>query len=337
MGAETSRRSEPAMDEFLELGTFDERAGAVARATGRGAPRLWVPEAANDVFVTCASLAHLVGEAELASGIAIAFARSPMVTAYAAWHVNELARGRFVLGLGPQVKANITRRYGMPWSSPAARMSEYVQAAVRSGARGRTARRCIPRRVLRAHAHATPVRSRPLPLRRAADRRRRRGPTDAPGRWGGRRWRDHPQPADRTHDRVDHAAGAQPGLRARQFDRSSFEITNEVMVASGDTPAESSAACEAAKAAIACYGSTPAYSRVLEAENLGGLHAQLRVASQEGRWAEMGSMISDDVLGALRGDGQPGRGARSRGGAVGVGRPRDHPSTVRSDMNEISL
>ena len=65
---------------------------------------------------------------ELGTSVAIAFSRSPMETAQTAWDLQDLSEGRFVLGLGTQVKAHITRRFSMPWDRPAARLREYILA-----------------------------------------------------------------------------------------------------------------------------------------------------------------------------------------------------------------
>ena len=62
------------------------------------------------------------------TSIAVAFARSPMTMAQIAWDLNQLSNGRFVLGLGSQIKPHITKRFSMPWSHPAARMRELILA-----------------------------------------------------------------------------------------------------------------------------------------------------------------------------------------------------------------
>src|SRR3954463_1341224 len=93
-----------------------------------GVRGLFVAEAAHDPFVSLAPAATSTRKIELGTSIALAFARTPMAMAYSAYDVHRLSRGRLVLGLGPQIKPHITRRYGMPWSHPADRMREYVAA-----------------------------------------------------------------------------------------------------------------------------------------------------------------------------------------------------------------
>ena len=87
-----------------------------------------VPETQHDPFVALALAARATERITLTSGIAVAFARNPMTTAMAANDIQTISQGRFVLGLGSQVKAHIERRFSMPWSHPAARMQEYVEA-----------------------------------------------------------------------------------------------------------------------------------------------------------------------------------------------------------------
>ena len=92
-----------------------------------GYDRLFVAEAAVDPFLPLA-LAAGAADVHLGTSITVAFARNPMTTALSAHNLQTLTEGRFVLGLGSQVQAHITRRYSMPWSRPAARMRDFVLA-----------------------------------------------------------------------------------------------------------------------------------------------------------------------------------------------------------------
>ena len=99
-----------------------ERLAVLAReAERRGhAGGLFVPEGAHDPYIDLAVAATVSDRVTLGTGIAVAFARTPMATAYSAWDVQRLSHGRFILGLGTQIKPHITRRFSMPWSAPAA-------------------------------------------------------------------------------------------------------------------------------------------------------------------------------------------------------------------------
>jgi probable F420-dependent oxidoreductase len=102
--------------------------GDVARLEMLGIDGVWVTETVRDPFLVLAGVAAATKSVRLATGVAIALARSPMTTALSAHDLQRSSHGRFSLGLGSQVKAHITRRFSMPWSEPAARMREYVLA-----------------------------------------------------------------------------------------------------------------------------------------------------------------------------------------------------------------
>src|SRR5271157_1443182 len=85
-------------------------------------------EVQHDPFLILAVAAQEPSTVELGTGIALAFTRSPVATAYTAWDLQRMSGGRLVLGLGSQVKGHVTRRFGMPWSKPAQRMKDYVGA-----------------------------------------------------------------------------------------------------------------------------------------------------------------------------------------------------------------
>ena len=87
-----------------------------------------VPEAVHDGLLAAHAALDATEHLKVATSVLVAFPRSPMATAVAAWDLQEASGGRFVLGLGPQVRGNIVKRYSTPWSAPAPRMREYVNA-----------------------------------------------------------------------------------------------------------------------------------------------------------------------------------------------------------------
>src|SRR5580698_4602889 len=101
--------------------------GADARALEKaGYDGAWSDETGHDPLLTVAGAATTTTTLQLGTGIVVAFARSPMITATMANDVQLLSKGRLLLGLGSQIKPHIEKRYSMPWSSPAARMREYI-------------------------------------------------------------------------------------------------------------------------------------------------------------------------------------------------------------------
>src|SRR5204863_4360583 len=89
---------------------------------------VWTAETQHDPFLPLATAAVSTSRVTLRTGIATAFTRSPMVTAMAAWDLQRASRGRFVLGLGTQVRAHNVRRFSVPWEAPAPRLRELVEA-----------------------------------------------------------------------------------------------------------------------------------------------------------------------------------------------------------------
>lgn len=103
----------------------------------------WMPEGARSPFTLCAAASLASGPLTLGTGISVAFARSPMVLAQEAWTLAEATRGRFIVGLGTQVRAHVERRYSSAFTHPGPRMAEYVAStrAIFSAFRGESALR----------------------------------------------------------------------------------------------------------------------------------------------------------------------------------------------------
>lgn len=119
---------------FRVFATMDQRMplAAVAdharRAEALGYDGLNVPEAVHDGLATAAIALQATGKIQVATSVLVAFPRSPMTVAHAAWDLQAFSGGRFELGLGSQVRGNIVGRYSTPWSAPVPRMREYVQS-----------------------------------------------------------------------------------------------------------------------------------------------------------------------------------------------------------------
>ena len=110
-------------------GKYLKRISTTAKsAESLGFDGLWTSETKHDSFLPLAIAADATENIKLGTSVAIAFSRSPMVVAQAAWDLQDLSDGRFILGLGTQVRAHIERRFSMPWGRPVARLREYVMA-----------------------------------------------------------------------------------------------------------------------------------------------------------------------------------------------------------------
>ena len=100
----------------------------VREADALGYDTILAVETQHDPYLELAIAAQEPSKIELATGIALAYTKSPVATAYTAWDLQRMSGGRLNLGLGSQVKGHVTRRFGMPWSKPAQRMKDYVGA-----------------------------------------------------------------------------------------------------------------------------------------------------------------------------------------------------------------
>ncbi|NNL65171.1 MAG: LLM class flavin-dependent oxidoreductase, partial [Myxococcales bacterium] len=116
------------MDASLMAGEIASSGEVAAGLERQGYAAAWSFEGPHDPFFPLVLAARETQTIELGTSIAVAFARNPMICAQIAWDLQTLSRGRFILGLGTQVKPHIVKRFSQPWSRPAARMREFVQA-----------------------------------------------------------------------------------------------------------------------------------------------------------------------------------------------------------------
>jgi alkanesulfonate monooxygenase SsuD/methylene tetrahydromethanopterin reductase-like flavin-dependent oxidoreductase (luciferase family) len=116
------------VDTGIMAGALEDIATRARELEDIGYDGLLTAETASDPFLPLVIAAEHTERIELGTGIAVAFARTPMLTAYTANDLQRHSKGRFFLGLGSQIKPHIERRFSMPWSHPAPRMREYILA-----------------------------------------------------------------------------------------------------------------------------------------------------------------------------------------------------------------
>ncbi|EFQ82311.1 putative F420-dependent oxidoreductase, MSMEG_2256 family [Aeromicrobium marinum DSM 15272] len=256
---------------------------------------LFVPEGHHDPFITLAMAAANTRTLEIGSGIALAFARTPMSMAYSAYDLHQLAGGRSILGLGSQIKAHITRRYDMPWSEPAKRMAEYVEALRAIWNCWQTGEALDFRGDFYSHTLMPPLFN-PGPLG-----------FDSPRVWiaavGPLMVRTAGTVGDGIicHPLISRRYLAEvmvPQLTEARSGRPdhSFATTTMAMVATGHTEEALAAAIAGTRKQIGFYASTPAYRPVLDHHGWGDLHEEANTFSKTGRWAELADLIDDEVL-----------------------------------------
>jgi probable F420-dependent oxidoreductase len=276
-----------------------EKIAALAReAEQRGHVRgLFVAEAAHDPFIALTLASTATERIELGTSIAVAFARTPMELAYSAYDLQRLTGGRLVLGLGSQIKPHITRRYAMPWSEPASRMREYVEALRAIFTSWQTGE---PLAFLGRHYQHTLMRALFSP-----------GPLEVPSPriWlaavGPRMVETAGTVADGIicHPLLSRSYLADvlaPGVGAARAAAGRagqpFDFSTLVMVATGRTEEALAAAVTGVRQQIGFYASTPAYAPVLVHLGWGELHREAHRLTQQDRWGELADLVDDEVL-----------------------------------------
>ena len=116
------------VDTILSAAEWAALPQQARRLEEAGYDAVWTAEVSHDPFLPLGVVAAATTRIAMGTAIAVAFARSPMTTAYIANDLQAVSRGRFILGLGSQIKAHITRRFSMPWGKPAPQMREYILA-----------------------------------------------------------------------------------------------------------------------------------------------------------------------------------------------------------------
>ncbi len=272
-------------------------ASTAAAAEAEGYNGMWAAETDHDPFVACTLAAASTETMEIGTSIAIAFARSPMTLASTANDLQVLSEGRFVLGLGSQIKPHIERRFSMPWSRPAARMREFVLALRAIWDAWENGSNLDFRGDFYTHTLMTPMFD-PGPHGFGPPKVFLAGVgplmTEVAGEVADgfichgfsteRYFREHTLPA------------LERGRAKAGKTMHGFEIVAPGFVATGTNDASLASAVSATRSQMAFYGSTPAYKPVLDLHGWGDLQPELNAMSKRGEWVEMGALITDEIL-----------------------------------------
>ncbi len=243
---------------------------------------------------------------EVGTGVAIAFARTPMTVAHLAHDLQQFSGGRFWLGLGSQIKPHIEARFSMPWSKPVGRMKEFV-GALRAIWRAWNENEKLDFRgehythtLMPPLFNPGPAVGGPPPIYLGGV-----GPrmTEAAGEVADGMLL-HPFHTERSLETVMWP-NLRRGLETSNRQLSDFAICAQAMVATGKDEAGIEAAKAMTRNQIAFYASTPAYRSVLDAEGYGELQPELRELTKQGRWHEMAGLIDDELLGRVAAIGTP--------------------------------
>ena len=263
------------------------------RSADAGFSGLVITESGRTAYLACAAAALSGADLDIATGVAVAFPRSPMVTASTAWELADASNGRFRLGIGPQVRAHVERRYSSTFDPPGPRMKEYVLAlrAIYRAFRGEEPLHFegkyynlsllpamwSPGRLSCAEPAIDVAAVNPWMLRMAG--------ADADG--------VHVHPLNTP---TYYRETLLPNLAASGRDLSNFAVFVPLFTAVGDTDEEQARGREASRSMVSFYGSTPNYAFIFDQLGFEGTTDKLRAAQKAGDLAGMAAVISDDLL-----------------------------------------
>jgi probable F420-dependent oxidoreductase len=266
---------------------------AIARAADEiGFDALWTQETQHDPFLPCALIAEHTTRLQFGTAVAVSFARSPANIAYTAWDLADQSNGRFMLGLGTQVKAHIERRFGQPWpESVTGKLREQIQVirafwdcwqnGTKLNYRGEYYKITLMSPFFNAGAIENPN----IPIYVA-------GVNTGLARLAGELcegFHTHPFHSVRYLREVIIPA-IEEGAKRESRKREDVAVSIAAFIAT--TPEE----MNFAQAQISFYASTPSYRPVMDLHGWAGVAEKLSSHAAKGEWAEMPMLITDEML-----------------------------------------
>jgi probable F420-dependent oxidoreductase len=278
-------------------GSLGEAGSAARQAESAGYDGLWSAETAHDPFFPLLLAAEHTDRVQLGTGIAVAFARSPMNMAQIAYDLQAASEGRFLLGLGSQIKPHITKRFSMEWSHPAPRMREYILAMRAIWDCWDSGTKLDFHGDFYTHTLMTPFFN-PGPNPHGVAKVFLAGVGELMTEVAGEvcdGFLCHGFTTERYLREVTVPALERGRAKAgRSMD--DLEISGPAFVVTGANEQEMADSAVGVRRQIAFYGSTPAYRGVLELHGWGELQTELNAMSKQGAWVEMGTLIDDEML-----------------------------------------
>jgi probable F420-dependent oxidoreductase len=276
---------------------LDQAVGSAKDAEQAGYDGAWTAETSHDPFFPLLLAAEHTETMELGTGIAVAFARNPMTLANVGYDLQKYSKGRFILGLGSQIKPHITKRFSMEWSHPAPRMREMISAIKHIWGAWDGEHKLDFQGDFYTHTLMTPFFDPgPNPYGHAKIFLAGVGElmTEVAG-----------EVADgflchgfttESYLRSVTLPALERGLSKSGRTLADLEISGPAFVVTGTNEEEMEASATGVRRQIAFYGSTPAYRGVLEHHGWGELQTELNAMSKQGKWDEMGTLVDEDML-----------------------------------------
>ncbi len=291
---------EIALDATLPMDDLRGTGPGAQAAEEAGFAALWANETKHDPFIKLTLAARATSRILLGTSVAIAFPRSPTVMAHLAWDLAALSDGRFVLGLGTQVKAHIERRFGVQWDPPAPKLREYIEAmravwrSWQEEAPLRVEGRYYRLSLMTPFFNPGPIAHPEIPVYIA-------GVNPLLCRLAGevaQGFHVHPFHTVPYVTSVVHP-NIEQGLRARSRPRTTIQLYAPVFIAPGEGPEEQRAEAERARSQIAFYASTPSYQIVLRTHGWDDVAVRLQRLAAQRKWSEMAAQVPEEMLEAV--------------------------------------
>jgi probable F420-dependent oxidoreductase len=278
-------------------GPLSEAARLVRQAEALGFDGAWTSETQHDAFLPLVLAAEHTTRMELGTSIAVAFPRSPVTTAHIAWDLAALSQGRFILGLGTQVKGHIERRYGLPWDSPGPRIRDYILAVRaiwncwQNGSPLKYQGKFYSHTLMTPFFNPGPIGHPRIPIHIA-------GVQPYMCRLAGEicdGFQVHPFHSVK-YVREVVLPNVQEGLKASGRRRADVSLASSVFIVTGATRDGMQSAARAVKDQIGFYASTRNYRVILECHGWSQAAVDLTRKSVLGDWEGMASLITDEML-----------------------------------------
>jgi len=252
---------------------------------------LWTSETQHDPFLPLALAAEHTSRMELGTAIAVAFPRSPTILAHIAWDLQSASRGRFILGLGTQVKAHIERRFASTWEAPAPKLREMILAmralwqAWQGDGKINFRGQFYKITLMTPFFNPGEIEFPDIPIYIA-------GVNEHLCRVAGelcQGFHVHPFHTPKYLREIvlpNIALGAQKANRTR----ADVQLASSIFVATNDDEREM------VRQQISFYASTPSYKAILDVHGWGEVNERLGALAARGKWDEMSALVTDEIL-----------------------------------------
>ncbi len=289
------------IDASLWLDDLTQAAETARAAEDLGFDALWTSDIAHNPLFPLVLAAQHTERIQLGTAILVAFARSPMDVAYQAWDLAKFSQGRFLLGLGTQVRAHIERRFGMTWETPAAeRLRDYILAlravwhSWQNGERLNYRGEFYKLTLMTPFFDPGPIDYPQIPIYTAGvnERMCRLAGEVSDG------FHAHPFHTRRYLNEIVIPA-IEDGAHTVGRSRSDVSMSSAVFVATGRNQSEMDAAVAAVRQQVSFYASTPDYAAVMDLHGWSGVREELSQMASRKQWADMPALVTDDMIDAF--------------------------------------